>query len=230
MRKRRLSPVASAWQRVTKLESPKNPRTWLLLYRTCRKTWSTRAVNLRRISRDLATMLFVCSSCFHVSSGLIPQVIGFQSKACCFVLNLPCNGSIWRASAGAAGGTLRSQPDPSPNTPRDQIGRKEPLLPPCHQRRIAARNANWDIMSSEPMHWMIFGQLVMLVQYYADAQICMDLEIWDLEAFSVRFVWTARNPKLACSGLNSVLFGFAALSFAHQNATCSKRHRATHAQ
>ena len=28
----------------------------------------------------------------------------------------------------AAGRTLRSQPDPSPNAPRDQIRRKEPLL------------------------------------------------------------------------------------------------------
>ena len=33
------------------------------------------------------------------------------------------------AGAGAAGRTLRSQPDPSPNAPRDQIRRKEPLLP-----------------------------------------------------------------------------------------------------
>ena len=38
------------------------------------------------------------------------------------------------AAGGAAGGAagagriLRSQPDPSPNTPRDQIRRKEPLL------------------------------------------------------------------------------------------------------
>ena len=132
MRKRRWSPVRSAEKQGIKtlLESPKNRRTWLLLYRTCRTTWRTRAVNLRIVSRDLATMLFVCSSCLHVSSVLIPQPIGSQSKTRCFVLHLPCNGSIWRASAGAAGGTLRSQPDPSPNTPRDQIGRKEPLLPP----------------------------------------------------------------------------------------------------
>ena len=35
------------------------------------------------------------------------------------------------AAAGAAaagGGIFRSQPDPSPNAPRDQIRRKEPLL------------------------------------------------------------------------------------------------------
>ena len=54
-----------------------------------------------------------CVSCFHDSSLLIPQVIGFQNKNCCFVLHIPCNGPIWRASAGAARGTLRSQPDPS---------------------------------------------------------------------------------------------------------------------
>ena len=30
--------------------------------------------------------------------------------------------------AAGAGRTLRSQPDPSPNAPRDRIGRKEPLL------------------------------------------------------------------------------------------------------
>ena len=32
------------------------------------------------------------------------------------------------ADAAADGRTLRSQPDPSPNAPRDQIRRKEPLL------------------------------------------------------------------------------------------------------
>ena len=31
------------------------------------------------------------------------------------------------AAGGGAGRTLRSQPDPSPNAPRDQIRRKEPL-------------------------------------------------------------------------------------------------------
>ena len=112
MRKRRCSAeVKQEELAVTLLESPKNPRTCFLLCRTCRRPWRTRALNLGRISRDLATMLFVCSSCFHVSIVLIPQVImmGFQSKTCCFVLHLPCNGSIWRA----AGGTLRSHPDPS---------------------------------------------------------------------------------------------------------------------
>ena len=32
------------------------------------------------------------------------------------------------AAIGGAGRILRSQPDPSPNAPRDQIRRKEPLL------------------------------------------------------------------------------------------------------
>ena len=36
-----------------------------------------------------------------------------------------------------------------------------------------------DIMSSEPRHWMLFGQLVMPVQYCAEAWICRDLEIWE---------------------------------------------------
>ena len=34
-------------------------------------------------------------------------------------------------AAGASGQTLRSQPDPSPNAPREQMRRKQPLLRPC---------------------------------------------------------------------------------------------------
>ena len=38
------------------------------------------------------------------------------------------------AGAGAAGRILRSQPDPSPNAPRDQIRRKDPC---CDQNQMA---------------------------------------------------------------------------------------------
>ena len=37
-------------------------------------------------------------------------------------------GAAGAAAAGAAGRILRSQPDPSPNAPRDQIRRKQLLL------------------------------------------------------------------------------------------------------
>ena len=43
------------------------------------------------------------------------------------------------ATTGAAAGrTLRSQPDPSPNTPRDQIRRKGPCCDITHEGRTAA--------------------------------------------------------------------------------------------
>ena len=157
MRKRRCSAEVKYEElgAVTLRQSPKNPRTCLLLYRTCRRPWRTRALNLRRISRDLATMLFVCSSCFHVSSVLIPQVIGFQSKTCCFVLHLPCNGSIWRAGAGAAGGTLRSPNLTGPDQEIQKSGIQEmekmqKMCPvrPCPVWALAAINPWWGSQAS----------------------------------------------------------------------------------
>ena len=103
--------------------------------------------------------------------------VGFQSKTCCFVLHLPCNGSIWRLGAGAAGGTLRSQPQPSL------------LYTNSFQRCLPS---GWDLRVPPPVPSppAASGNLELV---YLGTWISGDSEIW---TSGTLLIWGPENPEI----------------------------------
>ena len=70
--------------------------------------------------------LFFCTPHFWIFRSPDLQISGFPGPQISKFLDLQVPRFPDAAGAGAAGRALRSQLDPSPNTPRDQIRRKGP--------------------------------------------------------------------------------------------------------
>ena len=63
-----------------------------------------------------------------------------ESTAALAEMTARLGGAAGAGAAGAAGRILRSQPDPSPNAPRDQIRRKDPCCDFTRTRCTASKS------------------------------------------------------------------------------------------